>query len=179
MRRALFCAGLAALAITARAPLARAQAKAGDVVIGYVSIQRAILETEEGKRAKKQLKGTFEEKQKRLTDRETEIMKLKEALEREAAGGKDDPEMRKKVIDFQNKLLELKQIFMKEQQDLAEAEQKQLGDITGKMKKIIEEIGQQGGYTLILEVADSRLLYAKPHLDLTNEVIRKYNAKFK
>ena len=32
---------------------------------------------------------------------------------------------------------------------------------------------------LILEVSDSRLLFAKPHLDLTNELIRKYNAKYK
>ena len=34
-------------------------------------------------------------------------------------------------------------------------------------------------HTLILEVAESRLLFAKPHLDLTNEVIRKYNGKYK
>jgi Skp family chaperone for outer membrane proteins len=47
------------------------------------------------------------------------------------------------------------------------------------MRGVIKEIGEQGGYTLILEVQDARLLYAKPHLDLTNEVIRKYNGKYK
>lgn len=160
----------------ARLPEAAAQQK--DTLIGYVNMQRAILETEEGKRAKKQLKDTFDVKQKNLSDRENQLMKLKEQLEKEAQG-KDDPEIRKKVLDFQNRLLELKQIYMKEQQELAETEQKQLGEITGKMKKIIEEIGAQGGYTIILEMSDSRLLFAKPHLDLTNELIRKYNSKHK
>lgn len=176
VKRLFLSAALATAYFTAAAPEARAQK--GDSVIGYVNMQRAILETEEGKRAKKKLKDSFDVKQKKLSDREQELVKLKETLEREAAG-KDDPETRKKVMDFQNKLLELKQIFMKEQQELAEAEQKQLSEITGKMKSVIEEIGKQGGYTIILEMADSRLLFAKPHLDLTNELIRKYNAKHK
>ncbi|MCC7385459.1 MAG: OmpH family outer membrane protein [Deltaproteobacteria bacterium] len=160
------------------APKSASAQKKDDVLIGYVSIQRAILETEEGKRAKDSLKATFDEKQKKLNAKEGELMKMKDALEKEAAK-KDDAETRKKVMDFQNKLLELRQTFMKEQQELTEAEQKQLAGITAKMKKIIEEMGKEGGYSMILEVADSRLLYAKPHLDLTNELIRKYNSRHK
>lgn len=147
-------------------------------MIGYVNIQRAILEVEEGRRAKDALKSTFENKQKRLSEREGELKKLKEAIEKESLV-KDDAATRQRKLDFQNKLLELQQVFMKEQQELQQLEQKELSAITGKMKKLIEEIGEQGGYTLILEIQDSRLLYAKSHLDLTNEVIRKYNAKYK
>jgi Skp family chaperone for outer membrane proteins len=92
---------------------------------------------------------------------------------------KNDAATQAQKTEFQNKLLELQQVFMKEQQELQSAEAKQLGAITEKMKKIVAEIGQQGGYTIILEIQDARLLFAKPHLDLTNEVIRKYNVKFK
>ncbi len=152
--------------------------KKDEVVIGYVNLQRAILEVEEGKRAKAQLKVTFEKKQAELQKREAELMKLKEALEREASAASDAAN-RQKVIEFQNKMMELQKVFMEEQKGLAELEQGALSGITTKMRGVIDEIGKAGGYTLILEVQDSRLLYAKTHLDLTNEVIRKYNQKFK
>ncbi len=146
-------------------------------VIGYVNLQRAILEVDEGKRAKSALKKTFDEKQAALQKREAELKALKDALE--AQSKKDDPATQQKRLDFQNKLLDLQQVFVKEQQELQQLEQKKLGVITDKMRKIIEEIGKQGEYTIILEIQESRLLYAKAHLDLTNEVIRKYNATHK
>jgi outer membrane protein len=156
--------------------LAPAASEAGDAM-GYVNLQRAILEVDEGKRAKEGLKKTFEKKQADLQKREGELKALKDAIE--AAAQKDDPATRQKRIEFQNKLLELQQIFVKEQGELQQLEQKELSAITDKMRKIIGEIGKEGGYTLILEIQDSRLLYAKAHLDLTNEVIRKYNARHK
>lgn len=168
---------LPALALLATAATAPHRAEAADTLIGYVNLQRAILEVEEGKSAKNSLKATFDVKQKKLNDKEAELMKVKETIEREAAI-KDDPETRKKVADFQARLVDLQQVFMKEQKELQEAEQKELAGITTKMRKIIEGIGQGGGYTMILEIQDSRLLFAKAHLDLTNEVIRKYNAKY-
>jgi outer membrane protein len=146
-------------------------------VLGYVNLQRAILEVDEGKRAKEALKKTFEKKQADLQKKEQELKSLKDALERDAT--KDDPQTRQKRIEFQNKLLDLQQVFVKEQQELQQLEQKELSAITAKMRKIIEDIGKTGGYTLILEIQDSRLLYAKAHLDLTNEVIRKYNSMHK
>lgn len=146
-------------------------------MLAYVNLQRAILEVDEGKRAKEGLKKTFEKKQADLQKKEKELKSLKDALEKDAT--KDDPMTRQKRIEFQNKLLDLQQVFVKEQQELQQLEQKELSAITVKMRKIIEEIGKAGDYMLILEIQDSRLLYAKAHLDLTNEVIRKYNSLYK
>lgn len=149
-----------------------------EMMIGYVDIQRAIVEVDEGKRAKDQLKATFEKKQKALSEKENELKKLKEAIDKESVV-KDDDSTRAKKAEFQTKLMELQQVFMKEQKDLQEAEAKQLTVISEKMRKVITEIGDQGGYTLILESSGTRMLFAKPHLDLTNEVIRKYNSRHK
>jgi outer membrane protein len=145
--------------------------------LGYVNLQRAILEVDEGKRAKESLKKTFEKKQADLQKKEQELKTLKDQLEKSSTS--DDPATRQKRIEFQNKLLDLQQVFVKEQQELQQLEQKELSAITQKMRKIIDDIGKQGDYTLILEIQDSRLLYAKAHLDLTNEVIRKYNSLHK
>jgi outer membrane protein len=159
-------------------PAAAAKGQTDDSLIGYVNIQRAIVEVEEGKRAKDKLKATFDVKQKALSDKEADLKKLKDAIDKESVV-KDDAATRAKKQEFQQKLMDLQNVFMKEQKELQEEEAKQLAGITEKMKKVIQEIGEQGGYTLILEIQDSRLLFAKPHLDLTNEVIRKYNAKYK
>jgi outer membrane protein len=149
-----------------------------DLLIGYVEISRALVEVNEGKRAKDQLKAQFEKKQKELSDREAKLKKLKDDIDKESIV-KVDEATQKKKDEFQAQLVELQQIFMKEQKELQEAELKLTSGITDKMRKIIAEIGEQGGYTLILESSGTRMLFAKPHLDLTNEVIRKYNAKYK
>jgi outer membrane protein len=169
---------LPALAFLA-SPRANA-AKGEEIVIGYVNIQRAILEVDEGKRAKEALKKTFEAKQAKLTEQETQLKKMKDEMDKQSVvKNPNDPAAMKQRDEFQKKLMDLQQVFLKEQKELQEEEAKQISGITDRMKKVIAEIGEQGGYTLILEIQDSRLLYAKAHLDLTNEVIRKYNSKFK
>lgn len=167
----------ALLVMSVAVPIPSARAKGG-TLIAYVNLQRAILEVEEGKRAKAALKVTFEKKQKALQAKEAELMRMKQALEQQAAV-QSDADTRAKALEFQNKLMELQQTFMQEQKELQNLEQKELAGITEKMRKIIDQIGKQGQYSLILEIQDSRLLYAQPHLDLTNEVIRKYNARHK
>ncbi len=154
------------------------RAEAKEPVLGYVHLQRAILEVEEGKRAKEALRKTFEKKQQALSKREKELKSLQAAIEKESVV-KDDAATKQRKLEFQNKLLELQQVFVKEQQALQSLEQKELANITKKMRGVIRQIGTEGKYTLILEIQESRLLYAKAHLDVTNEVIRKYNAKYK
>lgn len=144
-------------------------------VLGYVHLQRAILEVEEGKRAKARLQKTVEKKQKSLIAKEKELKTLKEALDKQSVVKKDDPATRAQKAEFETKLMELQQTFMQEQQELQKLEAKTLSGITQKMQKIIQKIGRSEGYTLILEIQENRLLFAKKHLDITNQVIRRYN----
>lgn len=157
---------------------AKSEAHAAEPMIGYVNLQRAIMEVDEGKRAKSALRKTYEKKQQELSKREQELKAMKDALDKEAAG-KNDADTRRRQVEFQSKYLELQQVFMKESQELQALQEKEVAAIQEKMRKIITEIGKGGGYTLILEIQENRLLFAKPHLDVTNEVIRKYNARHK
>jgi len=50
--------------------------------------------------------------------------------------------------------------------------------IFDKMANIVRDIAEADGFTMVLERTDSGLVFAAPALDLTNELIRKYNAKF-
>ena len=49
--------------------------------------------------------------------------------------------------------------------------------IFDKMAAIVREIAEADGFTMVFERNDAGLVYAPPSLDLTNELIRKYNAR--
>ena len=44
------------------------------------------------------------------------------------------------------------------------------------MSRILGKMGKSGKYTMIFEKTESSLLWAEPHLELTNELIRRFNA---
>ncbi len=160
----------AVLAITT---LAGAQARA-ELKIGYVDLQRAIAETEEGKKAKAELKRIFQKKQEALNKQQDELKKAQEDYESKRllmtpeARAKAESELKEKYVALQTAL-------MTHQKDLSKREAQVMQKILAKMERILREIGESQGFTLILEKGESRILYALPSMDLTNEVIRRYN----
>lgn len=144
--------------------------------IGYVNLQRAIQEVQDGKDAQRRLRSTYEEKAKKLKEREEELLALRTQLE-EAQKAGDSKAFEALRPDYEKKAMALQTDMMKEQKELKELEGKALSGITSKLEKIIKEMGKSGNYLLIMEAQGNGLLFAKAHLDLTNEVIRRYNAR--
>lgn len=140
-------------------------------LIGYVNLQKAILSVDDGQDAKDKLERTLKQKQKELTSKKDGL----EALTKKLSAGQLTSAEREQL---NKKRMELQEAFMKEQGELQRLERETLGKIMKKMRKVIDGIGRKGGYTMILEVNENRLLFAQDHLDLTNEVIRKYNSKY-
>lgn len=146
------------------------------VKIGYVNLQRAINEVDEGKNAKAKLKKDFEKKQAELDKLQAELKKMKDDFESQTMMLSDDAK-RKKAGEFQQKMMQLQQTYMKLQQDLAQAESKATKSIFDKMGKIIEQIAKEKNYDLVLERTESAVLYARENMDLTDELIKRYNGK--
>ena len=73
--------------------------------------------------------------------------------------------------------VDLQQTYLRLQKDLSEKEQQMTAPIFGKMRNVIAKIAERDNFTMIFErSASESVLWAKPSLDLTNEVIRRYNA---
>jgi outer membrane protein len=145
--------------------------------IGIVDLQRALNEVEEGKIAKAQLKRDFEQKQKQLDSKQEELRKMKGELDKQAVVMAEDAK-RAKAAEFERKLMETQQFYADLQKNLSESEQKATGGIIEKMAKLTGEIAEAEGLTLVLSRNDAGILYAPPSLDITNELVRKYNARF-
>jgi outer membrane protein len=159
------------LALIAALSFARA-AHADEIKLGYVDLQRALNEVEEGAKAKAALKKEFDEKQKQLDAKQNELKSLKDELD--SRGTMMKPEVKQdKLNELQKKLMETQQTYMQLQQELSKREQDATAEIFKKMGVILQTMGEEQGYTLIVE--KSAVLYAKGALDLTNELIRRYN----
>jgi Skp family chaperone for outer membrane proteins len=79
--------------------------------------------------------------------------------------------------ELQQKFLALQETYVRLQKDLEEKQAVETGKIFKKMTNVIAQIAQAEGVTFVFE-KNSGLLYAPASLDLTNELIRKYNAKY-
>ncbi len=162
----------AVLALLGSAGRARAQ---DPVKIGYVDIQRAINETSEGQSAKKRLKSLFDNRQKELDEKQTELKKMKEDLDKQRTILKQDV-IAQREKDLQEKFVQLQATYVRLQKELSEKEAEMMKGIVAKMQGVISQIALQEAFTIVLEKSESSILWAKPSLDLTNEVIRRYNA---
>lgn len=150
-------------------------ARAADDKIGVVDLQRALNEVEEGATAKKALKKEFDEKQKQLDTKQNDLKKLKEELDAQVT--MMTPEKKaERVGELQKKLMEVQQLYMQLQQDLSKREQEATAGIFQKMGVILQQMGEEQGYYAIVE--KTAVPYFRPSLDVTNELIRRYNDSY-
>lgn len=145
---------------------------------GYVDLQRALNEVEEGKNAKAKLKKEFDGKQATLDQKQDELKKLKAEFDKQSLVLAEDKK-RAKQEELQQKFFELQGLYAKLQKELTAQEAELTQDIFKKMGVIIAEIAEREGFTVVLEKNDGGVLYAPPANDLTNELIRRYNDKYK
>jgi outer membrane protein len=152
-----------------------ATATAESPKIGYVDLHRALNNVDEGKAAKKRLKKEFQTKQQKLNAKQKEVKKLKEELQSQSMALSKQAKM-KKQRTLRKKMAELQQMYMGLQRDLSKKEAKETKDIFDKMRRIVQEIAEEKGYDLVLEKRKSSVLYAKKKMDLTDELIERYDS---
>jgi outer membrane protein len=155
------------------APLAHAELK-----LGYVDLQRALTEVEEGRAAKARLQGLIEAKEKEISKEQEGLRKEKEVLDKQASAMSEEARMQKNN-ELQRKVMELAQKWEKARQDMSAKERTELQAIFAKMDPIIAAIAQREGMTMVFEKNDAGLVFAPPHLDMTNELVRRYNDQHK
>jgi outer membrane protein len=143
--------------------------------IAVVDLQRAINETEDGRKSKEKLKKLFESRQTGLDKKQEDLKKLKEEIEKQQSVW--TPEVRQQKIEsYQKQIVELQQVYVDYQRELAEKEGELTKSIIERMEKILRRIGQTEGYTLIVERNEAGVIYVPTNLDVTDVVIQRYNA---
>lgn len=149
---------------------------AADVAkIGVVEFQRLFENSDAGKKIKDEITTQGKKMEAELKGKGAEIEELKKRLEREALVM--SKEMREeKEREFRIKVNDIKTLQKKYEVELQGIQKKLMGGLQSETLEIIEEIGKSGGYLLIMDKRG--VLYSPSTIDITDEVIKKYNAQY-
>jgi outer membrane protein len=166
---------LVALAVGALACLAVAPARASELRVAVVDMQRALNECDAGKRAKDQVKAKFEKSQDDLKRQREDLDRRKEEYERKATVLKEE-ERRNLEKDLEARSLEFKRKFEDFQRDLKRTDAELTSTIVEDLYGVVREYGAKNTYSLVLEASSGALLYGDNALDITDEIVKIYNA---
>ena len=169
-RLTLTCSMVLALALPALPTLA------ADFKVAIVDLQRALNESSSGKKAKDQFKGEFEKMQNGLKSEKDSLDRLKEDLDKKSAVLNDD-QRKTKMEDFERRRRDLRRKLEDSDAELRKKDQELTGSILKDLAVVIQEIGEREGYTVILENSSSSVLYGSKSIDITESVIKAFDAK--
>ena len=165
---------LSLLAASGTAAIAPRVAAAAESKYAFVDLQRALEETDDGKKAKAKLKSDFDRKQKELDDKQEELKKMKESLDKKATLMKPEA-LQKEQKEFQDRFVDLQQTYQRLQQDLGKREQDATRSIFARLQTVVGTIAEREHFQMVLE-RNAAVVWGAPSLDITNEVIRMYNS---
>jgi len=158
--------------------LVTAAGAAAQIKIGYVDLQRALNESDAGKRAKERFKTQVDKLQGDLKKQKDQLDSLKEQLEKKASVMKED-DARDMQKDYEKKLRDFERSYKDSQGELQQKDNELTVELIKELQGVIEQFGKEGGYSIILEQSSSSVLYGSPELDLTEQIITRYNARKK
>ena len=182
----VFGAGLLALspvesaaqeaAEAATPPNAAENAGAVAIKVGYVDLQQALYSSAAGEKAKDSFKAEVGRMEQVLEKRRAKVEKLKGELEKKALLLRDDERVALQR-DYRQELRDFERLYKDSQEELKIRDRELTARILVELRQIVNAIGEQGDYSVILEGNNTVVLYGSKSINLTEAVIKAYNKK--
>ena len=149
-----------------------------EIKIGLVDIQRAINESLAGKDAKKALTKEAEKFKKQVQDKQKELQTLKESLEKQSMMLSQEAKANKEK-EYQAKLRDFQRWGQDSQNEINSKRVEMERNISISLQKVIKKVGEEDGFTLVLEKNEAIVLYASKANDITDRVIKAFDTQKK
>lgn len=153
-------------------------AAAGEMKIVYIDLQKALNLSEAGKAAKDKIAQRVKEHETVFDGRQKELKKLKDELEKQALLLSEEARSAKQR-DFDQRLKEFQRATKDAQDEVKQKDEDFTRAILEELSKVIQDFGTREGYAMILEKTESAVLYADPKADVTDNLIKAYDASRK
>ena len=149
--------------------------KDGGTKIGIVDLDQAVGSTDEGKAAREEL----ERKQ-----REAEL-EIQPMIERYQTLAEEYQKKRPVLSPEKLRAMELDLTELQSQLELKQEEfqnrmkvdfERLIGPMREKLQKVVSDVGREEGFSLIVVRSMPGIMYARESLDITDLVIKKFNA---
>ena len=163
--------GLLALAMTgfAQAPAATASK------LGVVNLQRAVLESEEIKKASAAMEAKYKPRQAEIEKFQKEIEGISQQLQTNA--GKLTPQAEADLnARGQKRQRDVQRLSEDLQGDVDRERQEILSRSTQKMQEVIRKLAEERGLDVVVDISNT--IYFKPALEITNDALAAYNKAY-
>jgi outer membrane protein len=144
--------------------------------IGYIDVQRVLARSVAGVAAREQLEREKAGMQKEMDAKRQELEKLRDELEKRGPLMTSEAR-REKQETFERRRRDAARLADDFQKELEKKEQALLQKVLQEVSTVIERIGKERGYHLIVEKRGAVVLYAAADADLTEEIIRAYDVQ--
>jgi outer membrane protein len=159
----------------AQAPAPAAPAGGGALNrIAYIDVQRVLARSAAGVAAREALEREKATMQKEMDGRRVELEKLREEIEKKGALLTPDAR-RERQEQFERKRRDAARLADDFQKELEKKESVLLQKVLQEVSGIIERVGKEKNYYMIVEKRGAGVIYAAADADLTDEVIRAYD----
>lgn len=147
---------------------------AEQIKIGFVDIQKAISESQAGKKAKEKFQAQVKKVEADLVKEKQDVERLKSDFEKKSLLLKEEEKR-----NFEREIQKRERGYFlsgrEAQEELRQRESEMTAEILRDILKIVAEVGKSEKYTLILE--RSQVPYSDDAIDITSKVIDLYNSR--
>jgi len=159
---------LAALVVAFALPVA------AQTAIAVIDVQRVVSESDPGKGALQKLKAVQDGKIQEGQALQQELATLQEQFNKQRFTVSETrlAELNKEMED---KTISIRRFEDDAKRELEEARRRELGGLEERILPIINQIGEERGITLIFNKFQSGLVYADDAVDITDDVILRFN----
>lgn len=167
MKKSVVCVMAAALVLAFVAPAAAQN-------LAVIDVQRVVTESDPGKDALNRLRTLQEEKIAEGQNLQQELDALRDQFTKQRFTLAED-KLEELNGQIEDRTIALQRFEDDAKRALEEARRTYLGRLEESIMPIINEVGKERGFTLIFNKFQSGLVYADEAVDITDDVIRRFN----
>jgi outer membrane protein len=143
-----------------------------EVKIGVIDSQMLIQKSKIGIAANAKFENIGKQKQQQVQNMQAGIKKLEKEL---VSAALNNATREKKSLELQEKKTNFKRFVEDAQKEIQMLNQKELRSLQEKIYPIIQQIGKEKGFSLIVDI--NTRIYHDQAVDITNDVIKAMDAK--
>jgi outer membrane protein len=158
------------------AVLSSVPAFAADSKVAVINIQKVLVDSEAGKKAKTKVEKRMEELKSSFKKDEEALVALQKEIEKKSSAWSED-KRKEKAREFQKKRLSLGEKQEDANLEMKKMQEQYLTPIMKKLETIVTEVAKDKGYTVVLP--RNGVLYFDKADDITAATTKALNAKMK
>ncbi len=144
------------------------------VKIGVINSDKIMQESKRGKQALVKLENMNKSKQQKIQSLQNEIVTLRKELGSPALNADT---RQKKTQQLEDKQINLQRLVNDAKTEMQREMQKEFLAVNNDIMPIIHQIGKSKGFTMILDLNNSGVIYFDNSIDITADVIKEADVK--